>query len=474
MKFVDTGLDGPDESLENWLQPLLRGAELLAAQSGFFSLAGWNLIAAEIQLLLERGGQAHLVVGGRPEQSDPKGLQAALDLFRRYPETTSLVAVNDITAMHTAKAYYIQAATGGTHCWVGSANLTGRGMKVNYQAGIQLGPEDDPEQAHRVLESVTAWRAGERPAIAVDERYIRELWPIARGGVFNTPPRPPRPIRDTMEHALDVLEAIDTEGQQPDAVPTGLRDFDELMGGGLHGGELIIVGGSSGMGKTTLLLNMVLAAARTQRPAGYLTLQTTVTEINFKLLAAHNRVPLHHIRNGRMTDNDWAGMARGMGAVADLPVFLGSHATLTLDQLLLQIEDLATGGAQLVAIDMATQITVPGLESREHELTTVSGQLKAIALQLDIAIVAAWSLGRGPDQRSDKRPAIQDLWGTSQCARDADIVALLHREEVYEYEPIRRGEIDIMVVKNRNGPTVDLFAAFEGHYARIRDLPFQD
>ena len=195
MKFVDTGLDGPDESLERWLQPLLPGAVLLAAQSGFFSLAGWNLVAAEIQQLLERGGQAHLVVGGRPEQSDPKGLQAALDLFRQYPETASLVAVNDTAAMHTAKAYYVQATTGETHCWVGSANLTGRGMKVNYQAGIPLRSYDDPEQAQRVLESVTAWREGERPALAVDERYIRELWSTARGGVFNASPRPPRVIR---------------------------------------------------------------------------------------------------------------------------------------------------------------------------------------------------------------------------------------------------------------------------------------
>lgn len=151
-------------------------------------------------------------------------------------------------------------------------------------------------------------------------------------------------------------------------------------------------------------------------------------------------------------------------------MFLGSHAALTLDQLLLQIEDLASSGARLVAVDMATQITVPGLESREHELTTVSRQLKAIALQLDIAIAAAWSLGRGPEQRSDKRPALQDLWGTSQCARDADVVALLHREDAYEYQPTRPGEVDVLVVKNRNGPTAALYAAFEGHHARIQDL----
>ena len=469
MRFIDTGLDGPDESLERWLLPLLPDADLLAAQSGFFSLTGWNLVGGEIQKLLERGGQVHLVVGGRPEQSDPQGLQAALDLLDQYPDTTSLVAVNDIAAMHTAKAYYVRTAAGQEHGWVGSANLTGRGMKVNYQAGIQLGPEDDPKHARRVLESVTAWRTDVRPALRVDQRYIRELWPAARSAIFDTPPRPPRRMRDVLEGTLDVSEATDAAASRGSGFPTGLTDLDDLLFG-LHPGQLTVVGGLEGMGKTALLLEFIRAATKAGTPAGYLTLQATVDEINIKLLAAATRVPIHHVRGALMTDDDWRAIAHGMGDISDWPIYVASHAALALDQLLLQIEDLAANGVRLVAIDMPTQITVPGADSREQELALISARLKAIALQLEIAVVAAWPLGNGPHQRSTKRPELSDLRGSSQIRTDADVVILIHRDDAFDfYPPIRPGEADIIVAKNRNGPAAAIVATFLPHFAKFLD-----
>jgi hypothetical protein len=392
LRFVDTGLDGPDHSLERWLLPLLPDAELFAAQSGFFSLAGWNLIAAEVEKLLERGGEIHLVVGGRPDQTDPQGLRAALDLIVRYPDRTSLIAVDDQVAMHTAKAYFVRLAGGDQYGWVGSANLTGRGMKVNYQAGIQLGPGDDNEHLQRVLESVLAWRTS-GPAVKVDERYIRELWPAARAGVFTSAPQPPRRIGDLIEGTLDVVEAMDSRPEMERGhrlgLPTGITDLDLLLSG-LQPGQLTIVGGIEAVGKTALLLEFVRASCAIGSPAGYLTLQATIHEINTKLLAAAGRIPLHHVRGGFMTDDDWRSIAQSIPDTAQWPLYLASHPALTLDQLLLQIEDLAGHGVKLVAVDMPTQVTVPGIENRERELALISAALKTIAMQLEIAVVAAW------------------------------------------------------------------------------------
>lgn len=472
MRFIDTGLDGADESLERWLLPLLPTAELFAAQSGFFSLAGWNLIAAEIEKLLERDGQVHLVVGGRPDQSDPQGLQAAHDLLAKYPDRASLVAVNDQLAMHTAKAYFVRAASGDEYGWVGSANLTGRGMKVNYQAGIQLGPDDDPAQLQRILDSVMAWQTT-GPALRVDDRYIRELWPAARARVFASTPKPPRRIGDLIEGTLDVIEAIDAApNRTPSAnalgLPTGISDLDQILAG-LQPGQLTIVGGIESGGKTALLLEFVRASCAIGSPAGYLTLQATVHEINSKLLAAAGRVPLNHLRGGYMTDNDWAATAKSLPDTAGWPLYLASHPTLTLDQLLVQIEDLAGHDVKLVAIDTPTHITVPGVENRERELAMISSALKAIALQLDIAVVGAWPLGRGPHQRTDKRPQLQDLRGSGQVEHDADVVILLHRSDMF-YPGERPGEIDIDVAKHRNGPLAAIIAGFLPHYGKFVDI----
>ncbi|NHC16381.1 replicative DNA helicase, partial [Motilibacter deserti] len=280
------------------------------------------------------------------------------------------------------------------------------------------------------------------------------------------------PLADIMEGALDEIEAIGSRGGAMVGVPTGFADLDELTNG-LHGGQMIIIAARPAMGKSTLALDFARAASiKSGLTSAFFSLEMGRNEITMRLLSAEARVPLHHMRTGTMTDDDWNRLARRMGEVSEAPMFIDDSPNMTMMEIrakcrrLKQRHDL-----KLVIVDYL-QLMQSGkrVESRQQEVSEFSRSMKLLAKELDVPVIALSQLNRGPEQRTDKKPMMSDLRESGSLEQDADMVMLLHREDVYEKESPRAGEADIIVAKHRNGPTATITVAFQGHYSRFVDM----
>lgn len=280
------------------------------------------------------------------------------------------------------------------------------------------------------------------------------------------------PLADIMDSVLDEIEAIGNREAGLYGVPTGFADLDELTNG-LHSGQMVIVAARPAMGKSTLALDLCRAASVHNNLASvFFSLEMTKSEITMRLLSAEARVPLNHIRNGQLSEEEWQRLARKMSEVSAAPLFIDDSPNMTMMEIRSKARRLKQRhGLRLVIIDYM-QLMTSGrkVESRQLEVSEFSRQIKLLAKELEVPIVALSQLNRGPEQRSDKRPMMSDLRESGSLEQDADMVILLHRDDVYERESTRPGEADLIVAKHRNGPTRDITVAFQGHYSRFVDM----
>jgi replicative DNA helicase len=201
-------------------------------------------------------------------------------------------------------------------------------------------------------------------------------------------------------------------------------------------------------------------------------LEMSRIEITMRLLSAEARVHLQNMRNGRMSEDDWARLARRMGEIASAPLFIDDSPSLSMMELrakcrrLKQRHDL-----KLVILDYLQLMNPPKrLDSRQQEVSEMSRSLKLLAKELDVPVVALSQLNRQAETRADKKPQLSDLRESGAIEQDADVVILLHRDDAYEKESPRAGEADFIVAKHRNGPTDTVTVAFQGHYSRFVDM----
>ncbi|TDQ55502.1 replicative DNA helicase [Actinorugispora endophytica] len=280
------------------------------------------------------------------------------------------------------------------------------------------------------------------------------------------------PLSEIMPGALDEIEAISSHDGTMTGVPTGFTDFDALSNG-LHPGQMIIIAARPAVGKSTLALDFARAASiKHQLTSVFFSLEMGRNEIVMRLLSAEARVPLHTMRSGLMTDDDWTRLARRMGEVASAPLFIDDSPNMSMMEIrakcrrLKQQHDL-----KLVIVDYLQLMSSPGrVESRQQEVSEMSRSLKLLAKELEVPVIALSQLNRGPEQRTDKKPQVSDLRESGSIEQDADMVILLYREDVHEKESPRAGEADLIVAKHRNGPTATVTVAFQGHYSRFVDM----
>ncbi|WP_443050547.1 replicative DNA helicase [Streptomyces sp. H27-D2] len=226
---------------------------------------------------------------------------------------------------------------------------------------------------------------------------------------------------------------------------------------------------------STLALDFARACSiQSNLPSVIFSLEMGRNEIAMRLLSAEARVALHHMRSGSMTDEDWTRLARRMPDVSAAPLFIDDSPNLSMMEIrakcrrLKQRQDL-----KLVVIDYLQLMQSGGSrrpESRQQEVSDMSRNLKLLAKELEVPVIALSQLNRGPEQRTDKKPMVSDLRESGSIEQDADMVILLHREDAYEKESPRAGEADLIVAKHRNGPTATITVAFQGHYSRFVDM----
>lgn len=281
------------------------------------------------------------------------------------------------------------------------------------------------------------------------------------------------PLGDIMEGALDEIEAIGSRSGEMTGVPTGFTDLDALTNG-LHPGQMIVIAARPAMGKSTLALDFARAASiKNNLPSVIFSLEMGRNEIAMRLLSAEARVALHHMRSGTMTDEDWTRLARRMPEVSAAPLYIDDSPNLSMMEIRAKCRRLKQrNDIKLVIIDYLQLMQSGGKrsESRQQEVSDMSRNLKLLAKELEVPVIALSQLNRGPEQRTDKKPMVSDLRESGSIEQDADMVILLHREDAYEKESPRAGEADIIVGKHRNGPTATITVAFQGHYSRFVDM----
>ncbi|MGY0060046.1 replicative DNA helicase [Streptomyces sp. LZ34] len=226
---------------------------------------------------------------------------------------------------------------------------------------------------------------------------------------------------------------------------------------------------------STLALDFARACSiKNNMPSVIFSLEMGRNEIAMRLLSAEARVALHHMRSGSMTDEDWTRLARRMPDVSAAPLYIDDSPNLSMMEIRAKCRRLKQrSDLQLVVIDYLQLMQSGGArrpESRQQEVSDMSRNLKLLAKELEVPVIALSQLNRGPEQRTDKKPMVSDLRESGSIEQDADMVILLHREDAYEKESPRAGEADLIVAKHRNGPTATITVAFQGHYSRFVDM----
>jgi replicative DNA helicase len=280
------------------------------------------------------------------------------------------------------------------------------------------------------------------------------------------------PLNLAIDAATDEMEAARGRDGSMTGVPTGFAELDDLTNG-LHPGQLIIIAARPALGKSTLALDFARAASiKYDNPSIFFSLEMGRSEIAMRLMSAEASIPLQNMRKGTMDARDWTTMAATRGRINDSPLYIDDSPNMTLVEIRAKCRRLKQKvGLKMVIIDYL-QLMTSGkkVESRQQEVSEFSRALKLLAKELQVPVIALSQLNRGPEQRSDKMPALSDLRESGSLEQDADMVILLHRESAYETDNPRAGEADLIVAKHRNGPTRTVTVAFQGHFSRFQDM----
>ncbi|QSB14789.1 replicative DNA helicase [Natronosporangium hydrolyticum] len=279
-------------------------------------------------------------------------------------------------------------------------------------------------------------------------------------------------LAEVLQPTLDEIEAIGARDGVMTGVPTGFADLDTLLNG-LHPGQLIVVAGRPGLGKSTVSLDFVRhASIRAGLAAAVFSLEMSKVEIVMRVLSAEARVPLHVLRSGQLSDDDWTKLARRMGEISEAPLYVDDTPNMTLMEIRAKARRMRQRfDLKLLVIDyLQLMSSAKRTESRQQEVSELSRGLKLLAKEVDCPVIAVAQLNRGPEQRTDKRPQLSDLRESGAIEQDSDVVLLLHRDDYYDKESPRAGEADFIVAKHRNGPTDTITVAAQLHFSRFVDM----
>jgi replicative DNA helicase len=277
-------------------------------------------------------------------------------------------------------------------------------------------------------------------------------------------------LSELLPAAFDEIEKI-SSGVVGEGVKTGFKDLDALTHG-FHPGNMIVLAARPAVGKSTLGLDIARYASIHKGDTSVIfSLEMSRSEITMRMLSAEARVPLNNIRSGALSDEEWARMARRMGEISEAPLFIDDSPNLSLMEIRAKARRLKQRhNLKLIVIDYL-QLMTSGkrVENRQQEVSEFSRQLKLLAKELNVPVVAISQLNRSPEQRSDKKPMLSDLRESGSIEQDADVVILLHRDDLYDQQA-RSGEADLIVAKHRNGPTRTITVSAQLHFARFTDM----
>jgi replicative DNA helicase len=285
------------------------------------------------------------------------------------------------------------------------------------------------------------------------------------------------PLRDLVQSSFATIEKLQQQKGLVTGVPTGFIDLDEITSG-LQPSDLVLVAARPSMGKTSFVLNIAQhVGTTTAMTVGFFSLEMSKEQLFMRLLTSEARIDAHRFRSGHLTEKDYGRLSHALGTLAEARVFIDDTASIGVLEMRAKARRLkAEHGLDLLVIDYIQLMQGRGrFESRQQELASISRSLKGLAKELHVPIVALSQLSRAPETRSDHRPQLSDLRESGALEQDADLVMFIFREEQYrdaEGQPNQEAEgiAEIIVGKQRNGPTGTVKLAFIKEHTRFENL----
>lgn len=276
-------------------------------------------------------------------------------------------------------------------------------------------------------------------------------------------------VRELVDEALTNLESIQNRESAFAGIPTGFRDVDALLSG-LQPGNLVIVAARPGVGKSSFATNLARNVAVDSRvPVAMFSLEMSRWEIGMRLLCGEARVPWDSIRNKRVGADDWSRIVQAAESLHDAPLSIIDSGNVTIVDIRSKTRRLRTGrpGLGLIIVDYLQLMSHHRrVDNRQQEIADISRNLKLLAKEMDIPVIAVSQLNRDPERRQDKRPQLSDLRESGALEQDADVVMFIHRDDA---DPSKKGVADLIVAKHRNGPTDTIPLTFLPHLTQFRN-----
>lgn len=281
------------------------------------------------------------------------------------------------------------------------------------------------------------------------------------------------PVNKALSEAFDVLQTRYAAGGSVTGLPTGYTEFDEMTAG-LQPTDLLILAARPAMGKTTLALNMAEhAAIRTKKAVAVFSMEMSASQLALRLISSNGRVNAQRLRSGQLEDEDWSRVTSAIRMLRDAKIFIDDTPGLSPDVLRAKARRLKREhDVGLIVIDYLQLMAVPGnTENRATEISEISRSLKHLAKELNVPVIALSQLNRSLETRADKRPVMADLRESGAIEQDADVIVFIYRDDYYNKENSPdKGLAEIIIGKQRNGPTGSLKLKFFGEYTRFDNL----
>ena len=277
-------------------------------------------------------------------------------------------------------------------------------------------------------------------------------------------------VKDVLVETFDNIEQLQSQKGDVTGIPTGFRDLDNITAG-FQRNDLIIVAARPSVGKTAFALNVAQSVAvQARENVAIFSLEMGAEQLVMRMLCAEGNIDAQVLRTGALTTEDWGKLTMAMGSLSNSGIFIDDTPGVRINEIRAKCRRLAQeNGLGMILIDYLQLIQGSGKpgENRQQEVSEISRSLKGLARELKVPVIALSQLSRGVEQRQDKRPMMSDLRESGSIEQDADIVAFLYRDDYYDKESESKNMIEIIIAKQRNGPTGTVTLAFKKEFNKF-------
>jgi replicative DNA helicase len=280
-------------------------------------------------------------------------------------------------------------------------------------------------------------------------------------------------VGNLLTSAIDRIQELFDSGSELTGLATGFTDLDKMTTG-LQNSDLIIIAGRPSMGKTSLAMNIAEnAALDSRKPVAIFSMEMSGEQLVRRMLTSLGRINAQRVRTGALQEEDWSRLMSAVNLLADTKIYIDDTPGLSPTEIRARCRRLASkhdDGLGLVIIDYLQLMSLgESSENRATELSMITRSLKALAKEINAPVIALSQLNRGLEQRTDKRPVMSDLRESGSIEQDADLIMFIYRDEVYNKESENKGIAEIIVGKQRNGPTGTVRLTFFGEYTKFEN-----